>query len=150
MRLGEEMEEEMRKSGLDGLRDFAFHPQAREERTFCNLRYEVFTFGNSLVTQPIIYIIMSANVAGPSHPIPLAAPKLGRTPGKAHKTAKTATRRSHISDALKTPFAKRKEAETKREAMKAVEREMKEEEVAEKERCVCTPSQLDMLCLAQP
>ncbi|TXT16035.1 hypothetical protein VHUM_00538 [Vanrija humicola] len=62
------------------------------------------------------------------------ASKNGRTHGKAWKSDKTATRRSYISNELKTPFEKRMEREKERQAMKAVEREMKEEEQAAKDR----------------
>lgn len=68
--------------------------------------------------------------------VPMAASKNGRTPGKAHKSQKTAKARSYISPAIKTPFEKRREADKKREATKGVEREMKEEKESEKERYV--------------
>jgi rRNA-processing protein CGR1 len=66
--------------------------------------------------------------------ITVAAPKNGRTPGKAHKSDKTAVRRSYINTAIKTPFEKRMEAEKRREAVKRVERDLKEEAEAEAER----------------
>ena len=47
----------------------------------------------------------------------------------------TAVRRSYLSPAIKTPFEKRKERERAKEAVKAVEREMKEDKAAEDERC---------------
>lgn len=64
----------------------------------------------------------------------VAPSKNGRTAGKAHKSSKTATRRSYISNSIKTPFEKRMEKEKEREAVKQVEREMKEEAEAERER----------------
>ncbi|ORY34915.1 hypothetical protein BCR39DRAFT_515587 [Naematelia encephala] len=66
--------------------------------------------------------------------VPVAPTKAGRTPGKAHKSEKTAVRRSYISPSIKTPFAKRMEAEQRRLAVKGVERDMKEEKASEKER----------------
>jgi rRNA-processing protein CGR1 len=66
--------------------------------------------------------------------VPLAPSKQGRTPGKAHKSAKTAKARSYISPAIKSSFEKRKELEKKRDAVKGVEKDMKEEAEAEKER----------------
>lgn len=91
----------------------------------------------------VILINMDANTstatAGSSSTpvtVPLAPSKQGRTPGKAHKSAKSAKARSYISSAIKTPFEKRKEAENKRAAVKGVERDMKEEIEAEKERWV--------------
>ncbi|WOO76877.1 rRNA-processing protein CGR1 [Vanrija pseudolonga] len=64
------------------------------------------------------------------------ASKNGRTHGKAWKSEKTATRRNYISSELKTPFEKRMEREKEKQAMKAVERKMKEEEQAAKDRKV--------------
>lgn len=64
----------------------------------------------------------------------LAASKNGRTPGKAHKAPKAATRRSHLSPALKTAFEKRKEQEKRKEAVKAVEQGMRDEKASEVDR----------------
>ncbi|ORX37924.1 hypothetical protein BD324DRAFT_623845 [Kockovaella imperatae] len=73
--------------------------------------------------------------AGPSAPVrSLAASKNGRTAGKAHKESKSAARRSYLSRASKQGFEHRKELESKRQAMKGVEKEMKEEKEAEQER----------------
>jgi rRNA-processing protein CGR1 len=58
----------------------------------------------------------------------------GRTPGKAHKSQKTAKARSYISPAIKTPYEKRREADLKKAAVKGVEKDMKEEEEATRER----------------
>ena len=69
-----------------------------------------------------------------SVPIPMAASKAGRSAGKAHKSAKAPVRRSYISPAIKTPFEKRREADTRKEATKSVEKDMKEELQAEKDR----------------
>jgi rRNA-processing protein CGR1 len=66
--------------------------------------------------------------------LPLAPSKNGRTPGKAHKSAKVALRRSYISPSVKTPFEKRREADKQREAVKGLEQEMKDETQAEKDR----------------
>ncbi|GFZ50116.1 rRNA-processing protein CGR1 [Saitozyma sp. JCM 24511] len=77
-----------------------------------------------------------ASSSAPRDPVLLsvAPSKNGRTAGKAHKSSKTATRRSYISNSIKTPFEKRMEKEKEREAVKQVEREMKEEAEAERER----------------
>ena len=81
----------------------------------------------------------TATDAGPSTVVsakPLASSKLGRTSGKSWKPMKeTAVRRSYLSPAIKTPFEKRKERERAKEAVKAVEREMKDDKAAEDERC---------------
>lgn len=79
----------------------------------------------------------SSSSAGPSSAPPVAqmAPsKNGRTAGKAHKSSKAPVRRSYISEAIKTPFEKRMEAEKKKQAIKGVEKDMKEEMQAEKDR----------------
>lgn len=78
----------------------------------------------------------SATVQTTSEPKPIAPSNLGRSVGKAHKSTKTALRRSYISPSIKTPFEKRKEKEKARDAVKAVEQEMREDEQAEKDRCV--------------
>lgn len=78
----------------------------------------------------------SANVKTTTEPKPIAPSNLGRSVGKAHKSTKTALRRSYISPSLKTPFEKRKEKEKAQEAVKAVEQEMKEDDQAEKDRLV--------------
>lgn len=65
--------------------------------------------------------------------VSVAASKNGRTPGKAHKGDKTATRRSQIPSGLKSSFAKRRELDAKREATKEMEREMKAEVEAERD-----------------
>jgi hypothetical protein len=67
-------------------------------------------------------------------PKPIAASNGGRSVGKAHKSAKSALKRSYISPSLKTPFEKRKEKEKAQEAVKAVEQEMKDDTEAEKLR----------------
>ncbi|EIW71688.1 hypothetical protein TREMEDRAFT_28248 [Tremella mesenterica DSM 1558] len=68
-------------------------------------------------------------------PKPLASSKLGRTNGKGWKAPKeTAVRRSYISPSIKTSFAKRKELEKTRQAVRDIEREMKEEKATEDER----------------
>jgi rRNA-processing protein CGR1 len=84
---------------------------------------------------------MDVESASSSAPVVLnmAPSKNGRTPGKAHKSAKTAKARSYISPAIKTPFEKRREADKKREAIKGVEKDMKEEKEAEQERQVLVP-----------
>ncbi|WWD20125.1 rRNA-processing protein CGR1 [Kwoniella shandongensis] len=68
--------------------------------------------------------------------VSVAPSKLGRTPGKAHKSEKTALKRSYLSAEIKTPFEKRMENEKKKEAAKAVERELKEEAETERQRKV--------------
>lgn len=78
----------------------------------------------------------SSTVQTTSEPQPLAPSKLGRSVGKAHKSSKTALKRSYISPSVKTPFEKRKEQDKAREATRMVEQEMKEETKAEQERCV--------------
>ena len=88
---------------------------------------------------------VDTSTAGPSTTVqPLAASRNGRTPGKAHKATKSATRRSYLSQAVKTGFEHRKQLEKKKAAIKGVEKEMKEEKDAEQERCVqcqpCCPS----------
>lgn len=65
--------------------------------------------------------------------VSVAATKNGRTPGKAHKGDKTATRRSQIPSGLKSTFEKRRELDAKREATKQTEREMKAEAEAERD-----------------
>ena len=81
---------------------------------------------------------MEIDSQAPGHPapalVPMAASKLGRSPGKAHKSQKVAKVRSYISPAIKTPFEKRKEAEKKKQAVKDAEREMKEEVEEDKTR----------------
>jgi rRNA-processing protein CGR1 len=76
----------------------------------------------------------SADVITSSAPKPIAASNGGRSVGKAHKSAKSALKRSYISPSLKTPFEKRKEKEKAQEAVKAVEQEMKEDGEAERLR----------------
>ena len=66
--------------------------------------------------------------------VDVAASRKGRTPGKGHKSIKSAVRRSHLSSAIKSPFDKRKEIEKRREAVRGVERDMKQEKAAEAER----------------
>ena len=63
----------------------------------------------------------------------VAQSKGGRTPGKAHKSAKAPLRRSYISESIKTPFAKRMEEEQKKQAVKAVEKEMKDDKEADRQ-----------------
>jgi rRNA-processing protein CGR1 len=76
----------------------------------------------------------SLEVITTSSPKPIAASNGGRSVGKAHKSAKSALKRSYISPSVKTPFEKRKEKEKVQEAVKAVEQEMKEGTEAEKLR----------------
>lgn len=94
----------------------------------------------------------SSATAGMNPPklIEMAASKNGRVSGKNWKTEKTAKAcvlclsslssltmsrsRSYISPSVKTPFAARQEAQKKKDAMKALEKEMKEEKEAEAER----------------
>jgi hypothetical protein len=76
----------------------------------------------------------SLDIVTSSTPKPIAASNGGRSIGKAHKSSKSALKRSYISPSLKTPFEKRKEKEQAQEAVKAVEQEMKEHEEAEKSR----------------
>ncbi|RXK36075.1 rRNA-processing protein CGR1 [Tremella mesenterica] len=72
---------------------------------------------------------------GSLEPKPLARSKLGKTNGKGWKAPKeTAVRRSYISPSIKTSFAKRKELEKTRQAVRDIEREMKEEKATEDER----------------
>lgn len=78
--------------------------------------------------------IASSSTPRPVVAVPLASSKLGRTSGKAHKGGKTALRRSTLSNAVKTPFEKRKEQEAARKAVKDQETEMKAEKEAELER----------------
>lgn len=78
----------------------------------------------------------SADIVTSTAARPLAHTKGGRTAGKAHKSEKTALRRSYISPALKTPFEKRMERQKEKDAVKAVEKEMKDEQEAERERWV--------------
>jgi rRNA-processing protein CGR1 len=78
---------------------------------------------------------MDQPIASSSTPVTLslAPSKNGRTPGKAHKSPKTALRRSYISPSVKTPFEKRMEAEKQKQATIGLEKEMKEEKQAEKD-----------------
>lgn len=76
----------------------------------------------------------SASVRTTSEPKPLAPSNLGRSTGKAHKSSKSALRRSYISPSIKTPFEKRKEKEQARDAVRAVEQDMKEDKEAEDDR----------------
>jgi rRNA-processing protein CGR1 len=69
-------------------------------------------------------------------PQEVAGSKNGRTMGKAHKSAKTAVRRSYISEAIKTPFARRMEEEQRRQSVKATEKEMKDDKEADRQMCV--------------
>lgn len=64
------------------------------------------------------------------------ASKLGRTHGKAWKGEKTSTRRTMMHSGLKSSYEKRREKSKEKDAIKAVEREMKEETEAERERWV--------------
>ncbi|AFR95422.1 rRNA-processing protein CGR1 [Cryptococcus neoformans C23] len=68
--------------------------------------------------------------------VSVAPSKNGRTPGKAHKSAKTALRRSYISPSVKTPFEKRMEKEKAQQAAKQLERELKEEKETDRQRKV--------------
>ncbi|WRT69499.1 uncharacterized protein IL334_006485 [Kwoniella shivajii] len=68
--------------------------------------------------------------------VSVAASRNGRTPGKAHKGEKTALKRSYISNAVKTPYEKRREKDRQQESMKAVEKELKDDKQAEKDRKV--------------
>jgi hypothetical protein len=84
-----------------------------------------------------VFVASSSTTAALNPPtISLAASKNGRVSGKAWKETKVATRRSYLSPSLKTPFEVRREADKKREAVKLLEKEMKEEKEAEAERCV--------------
>lgn len=76
----------------------------------------------------------SLEIITTSSPKPIAASNGGRSVGKAHKSAKSALKRSYISPSVKTPFEKRKEKEKVQEAVKAVEQEMKEDTEAERLR----------------
>ena len=87
-----------------------------------------------LVTTMEQAIASSSNDASSLPLVEVATSKHGRIPGKAHKANKSAVRRSYISPAIKSPFDKRKELEKKRQAVKDVERDMKEEAKAEAER----------------
>lgn len=60
--------------------------------------------------------------------------KLGRSHGKAWKGDKESTRRTIMAAGLRSPFAKRLEQDKARSAVKAVEKEMKEEAEEERER----------------
>ncbi|CAK9781511.1 hypothetical protein CC85DRAFT_269531 [Cutaneotrichosporon oleaginosum] len=62
--------------------------------------------------------------------------KLGRSHGKAWKGEKESTRRTIMAPGLKSPFAKRLEQDKARQAVKAVEKEMKDEAKEEHERKV--------------
>ena len=66
--------------------------------------------------------------------VSVAPSKNGRTPGKAHKSQKDAKARSYMSPSVKTPYEKRREADLKKAAIKGVEKDMKEEEEAARER----------------
>lgn len=68
--------------------------------------------------------------------VSVAPSKNGRTPGKAHKSAKTALRRSYISPSVKTPFEKRMEKEKAQQAAKQLEKELKEEKETDRQRFV--------------
>ncbi|WVR08229.1 rRNA-processing protein CGR1 [Kwoniella sp. DSM 27419] len=68
--------------------------------------------------------------------VSVAASKNGRTAGKAHKSEKTAKNRSYISESLKTPFEKRREKDRQVEAMKTMEKELKDDKEAERQRKV--------------
>jgi rRNA-processing protein CGR1 len=78
--------------------------------------------------------IGSADIITNMAPRPLAQSKGGRSAGKAHKSDKVALRRNYISPAVKTPFQKRMEKQKVVDATKGVEREMKDEQAAERER----------------
>lgn len=60
--------------------------------------------------------------------------KLGRSHGKAWKGEKESTRRTIMAPGLRSTFAKRLELDQARKAVKAVEKEMKEEAKDERER----------------
>jgi hypothetical protein len=60
--------------------------------------------------------------------------KLGRSHGKAWKGEKESTRRTIMAPGLRSSFAKRLEQDKARAAVKALEREMKEEAKEERER----------------
>lgn len=77
----------------------------------------------------------SAQASAPTV-VSVAPSKNGRTPGKAHKSAKTALRRSYISPSVKTPFEKRMEKEKAQQAAKQLEKELKEEKENERQRFV--------------
>nr|XP_018260458.1 rRNA-processing protein CGR1 [Kwoniella dejecticola CBS 10117]OBR82616.1 rRNA-processing protein CGR1 [Kwoniella dejecticola CBS 10117] len=68
--------------------------------------------------------------------VSVAASRNGRTPGKAHKSEKTAVKRSYISNSVKTPFEKRREQDKAKAAMKAVEQELKDDKQADHDRKV--------------
>ncbi|WVF68624.1 hypothetical protein IAT40_003394 [Kwoniella sp. CBS 6097] len=68
--------------------------------------------------------------------VSLAASKNGRTAGKAHKSDKTAVKRSYISNSIKTPFEKRREKDRQTDATKALEKEMKDDKEEERQRKV--------------
>lgn len=89
------------------------------------------------VAQPIASTsaIGSSTTPDPNAPTTtIARSKNGRSTGKALKSAKAPLRRSYISPAVKTPFEKRKEEDKKKQAIKDVEKEMKQELADEKER----------------
>ncbi|WVQ75095.1 rRNA-processing protein CGR1 [Cryptococcus sp. DSM 104548] len=81
---------------------------------------------------------MSSAEASTSAPVTIsvAPSKNGRTAGKAHKSDKSAVRRSYISPSIKTPFDKRKEKEAAINANKTFEKELKDEKEAERQRKV--------------
>lgn len=85
-------------------------------------------------TQPIMNVEAVASSSSSAHATQeVAQRKGGRTPGKAHKSAKAPLRRSYISESIKTPFAKRMEEEQKKQAVKAVEKEMKDDKEADRQ-----------------
>ena len=69
-------------------------------------------------------------------PSEVAQSKNGRTMGKAHKSPRAPIKRSYISEAIKTPFAKRMEEEQRKQSIKATEREMKDEKEADRQMYV--------------
>ncbi|KAK7694890.1 hypothetical protein QCA50_002078 [Cerrena zonata] len=67
-------------------------------------------------------------------PIPLAQSSAGRVSGKSWKIPKTATVRSNLPRGVKSTYEERMEKTTKEKAVKALERELKEEKKAEIQR----------------
>lgn len=78
----------------------------------------------------------AADAGSSSTPLVLsvAPSKKGRSPGKAHKSQKEAKARSYMSASIKTPYEKRREADLKKASIKGIEKDMKEEEEAARER----------------
>ncbi|OCF37114.1 rRNA-processing protein CGR1 [Kwoniella heveanensis CBS 569] len=88
------------------------------------------------MSEPIASSSTSTSPASAPVTVGLAASKNGRTPGKAHKSEKTAVKRSYISNSIKTPFEKRREKDRQTEATKALEKEMKDDKEEERQRKV--------------